>query len=67
MILTNYSMQSCAVESSSCKQLGANETKLSGIVIATANITIKLSGRYEFRVCEEVLQDMEGFNVINVE
>ena len=34
---------------------------------ATADITIELSGRYEFRVCEEVLKNMEGLNVINVE
>ncbi len=36
-------------------------------MIATANITIELSGRYEFRVCEKVLEDMDRFNVINVE
>ncbi len=34
---------------------------------ATADITIELSGRYEFRVCKEVLKNMEGLNVINVE
>jgi hypothetical protein len=36
-------------------------------VSATADITIELSGRYEFRVCEEVLKNMEGLNEIDVE
>ncbi len=34
---------------------------------ATADITIELSGRYEFRVCEEVLKNLKELNVINVE
>jgi hypothetical protein len=66
MILTNYAMQLCVVETSNTKYLGANEKKTSEIVSATADITIDLSGRYEFRVCEEVLKNMEGLNVINV-
>jgi hypothetical protein len=33
---------------------------------ATDDITIELFGRYEFRVCEEVLSDMEELGVINV-
>ena len=33
---------------------------------ATDDITIELSGRYEFRVCEEVLSDMAELGVINV-
>jgi hypothetical protein len=67
MILTNYAMQLCAVETSNTKQHGAIEKNTSEIVSATADITIELSGRYEFRVCEEVLKNMEGLNVINVE
>ncbi len=55
------------VKTSNTKQLGANETNPSEIVSATADITIELSGRYEFRVCDEVLEDMEGLNVINAE
>ncbi len=33
----------------------------------TADIIIELSVRYEFKVCEEVLKNMEEFNEINVE
>ncbi len=48
----------------SLEQMKKNTTE---IVSATADITIELSGRYAFRVCEEVLKNMEGFNVIYVE
>ena len=33
MMLTNYEMQSCAVESGNCKQLGTNERDPSEVVI----------------------------------
>ena len=66
MMLTNYAMQSCAVESGNCKLLGTNERDPSELVIATDDVTIELYGRYEFRVSEEVLRDMEELEVINV-
>ena len=36
------------------------------LVTATDDVTIELSGRYEFRVSEEGLRDMEELGVINV-
>ncbi len=33
---------------------------------ATDDVTITLSGRYDFRVSEEVLRDMEELGLINV-
>ena len=58
MMLTNYAMQSCADELVNCKQRGTNERDPSELMTATDDITIELSGRYEFRVCKEVLSDM---------
>ena len=66
MMLTNYAMQLCADELVNCKQRGTNERDPSELMTATDDITIELSGRYEFRVCEEVLSDMEELGVINV-
>ncbi len=67
MILTNYAMQLSAVETSNTKQRGAIEKNTYEIVSETAVIIIELSGRYEFRVCEEVLKNVEGLNEIDVE
>ena len=50
MMLTNYAMQSCADELVKCKQRGINERDPSELMTATDDITIELSGRYEFRV-----------------
>ena len=49
-----------------CKQQGTNERDPSELMTPTDDITIELSGRYEFRVCEEVLSDMAELGVINV-
>jgi hypothetical protein len=67
MILTNYAMQLCAIETSNTKQRGALEKNTYEIVPETAHIIIELSGRYEFKVCEEVLKNTEELNEIDVE
>ena len=66
MMLTNYAMQLYAVEMGNYKQQGTNERDPSELVTATDAVTMELSGRYEFRVSEEVLRDMEELGVINV-
>ncbi len=65
-MLTNYAMPSCEVELVNCKQRGTKERVSSELVTVTDDVTIELSGRYEFRVSEELLRDMEELGVINV-
>jgi hypothetical protein len=67
MILTNYAMQLCAIESSNTKQRGALEKNTYDKWPETEDINIELSGRYEFKVFNEVLKNMEELNEIDVE
>jgi hypothetical protein len=48
MMITNYAVKSCAVESINCKQNRATESKTSESSIKTDDITIELLGRYQF-------------------
>jgi hypothetical protein len=67
MILTNYAMQLCAIKTSNTKQRGALEKNRYEKWPETEDINIELSGRYGFKVCNEVLKNMEELNEIDVE
>jgi hypothetical protein len=67
MMLTNYAVKSCAVESINCKQNGATELKTSELSMKTYDITIELLGRYQFILSSEMLMDMEERKVLSVD
>jgi hypothetical protein len=65
MLVSGYAAQDCLIESNHYKQPGDSETELD-IIQLKGDISIEMSGQYDFRITCVLIEMMEAESKVNV-